>query len=391
MHAVKSISSKELLLYICIVALSCTLFSPSASDACSTYMLREDSIFLIGHNLDMPYEIPGMVVVNKRGILKTNISWHEISTSRKPSSPTISWTSEYGSVTFNPLGREFPDGGINEAGLYIQEMTLAGTECPEDDKRPRMFMMQWMQFQLDNYDTVAQVLNHLSDIILDGWAWHFFVADKKGQCACIEFTEGKTVVFTGRTMPIPVMCNSRYSDELELLERYDGFGGQQEVDLKNREIPRFVHAAYLIRSFTPKSEPAADHGFEILESMDRGSTQWSYIIDVTDQKVYFRTSVGRKVKYFDYGQMDFSCKSPVKIIDINSKMQGDVLDRFADYSPSINRQFLEKAVKSIDRDGVFSNQIEATGNTIDNLIKTIASYPDKTICVHTTTEKGRAR
>ena len=159
MHAIKSISSKELLLHNCILALSCILFYPSASDACSTYMLREDSTFLIGHNLDMPYEIPGMVVVNKRGILKTNISWHEIATSRKPSPPTISWTSKYGSVTFNPLGREFPDGGINEAGLYIQEMTLAGTEFPEDDKRPRMFMMQWMQFQLDNYDRVRRRKN----------------------------------------------------------------------------------------------------------------------------------------------------------------------------------------------------------------------------------------
>ncbi len=339
----------------------------------------------------MPYEIPGMVVVNKRGVLKTNISWHEISTSRKPLSPTISWTSKYGSVTFNPLGRECPDGGINEVGLYIQEMTLAGTEFPEDDKRPRMFMMQWMQFQLDNYDTAKQVLNNLSDIILDGWAWHFFVADKKGQCACLEFIEGKTVVFTGRTMPIPVMCNSRYSDELELLEQYDGFGGQQEVDLKNRETPRFVHAAHLIRNFTAKPEPATDYGFEILESMDRGGTQWSYIIDVANQKVHFRTSVGSKVKYFDYGQMDFSCKSPVKIIDINSKLQGDVLDRFADYSPSMNRQFIEKAVKSIDRDGVFSKQIASEGNTIQNLIQTMASYPDKTICRQTAAETSGSR
>ncbi|MFC1637089.1 linear amide C-N hydrolase [Planctomycetota bacterium] len=343
-------------------------------------MLREGDTFLIGHNLDMPYEIPGMIVINKRGVLKTNISWHEISTSRKPSSPSIRWTSKYGSVTFNPLGREFPDGGINEAGLYLQEMTLSETQFPEDDKRPRMFMMQWMQFQLDNYETVRQVLDHLPEVILDGWSWHFFLADQNGKCACIEFIEGKAVVYTGESMPIPVMCNSKYSDELKLLKQYEGFGGQKKVDLKNKEIPRFVHAAYLIKNFPQTSESATRYGFRTLESMNRGGTQWSYVIDVTNKTAHFRTTVGRQIKYFAYGQMDFSCKSPVKIIDINSKLQNDVLNRFLDYSPSINRQFIEKAVKSIDQDGGFSKQIESAGNTIDNLIETMASYPEKTVC-----------
>jgi len=324
MDTFKSISSRWLLQNTALFLLSCMLLCTGRSDACSTFMLREGNTLIIGHNLDMPYDIPGMIFINKRGVLKTNISWHEISTSQKPSSRSIRWTSKYGSVTFNPLGREFPDGGINEAGLYIQEMSLSGTQFPEDDKRPGMFMMQWMQFQLDNYETVKQVLDHLPDIILDGWGWHFFVADKNGTCACIEFIEGKAVVYTGERMPVPVLCNSKYSDELERLKQYEDFGGQKKVDLKNKEIPRFVHAAHLIKRFSQTSGSAAAYGFKTLESMNRGGTQWSYVIDVTHQKAYFRTSVGRQIKYFAYGQMDFSRKSPVRIIDINSKRQDDV-------------------------------------------------------------------
>ena len=380
MDTFKSMPSRRFLLHNALCVLSCLLFSSDKSDACSTFMLREGDILLIGHNLDMPYEIPGMIVINKRGVLKTNMSWHEISTSQKPSSPSIQWTSKYGSVTFNPLGREFPDGGINEAGLYLQEMSLSETEFPEDDKRPRMFMMQWMQFQLDNYETVRQVLDHVPEIILDGWGWHFFLADQNGQCACIEFIEGKAVVYTEKSMPIPVMCNSLYSEELKLLKQYDGFGGQKNVDLKNKEIPRFVHAAYLIKNFSQSSESATAYGFKTLESMNRGATQWSYVIDIANQTAYFRTSVGKKIKYFAYAQMDFSCKSPVKIIDINSQLQDDVLHRFLDYSPSINRQFVKKAVQSIDQDGSFSKRIKSAGNTINNLIETMASYPDKTVC-----------
>jgi choloylglycine hydrolase len=343
-------------------------------------MLREVNTLIIGHNLDMPYEIPGMIVVNKRGISKTNISWYEIFTSRKPTSPTISWVSKYGSITFNPLGREFPDGGINEAGLYIQEMTLTETKFPEDNKLPRMFMMQWMQFQLDNYNTVKQVLDNLPKIILDGWSWHFFVADRKGNCACIEFIEGKTIIYTGAKMPISVVCNSIYPHELKLLKQYEGFGGLQKVDLKNKQTPRFVHAAYLIKNFIETSKTANSHGFEILESMNRGATQWSYIIDVTKKQVYFRTSIGKKIKYFNYGKIDFSCRSPVKIIDINSKLQNDVLENFIDYSTKINEQFIQRGIESIDKNGSFSRQIESTGNTITNLVKTMASYPDKTFC-----------
>ena len=380
MDIIKSIFSKRLLLHNSILVLSCILFCSTTGYACSTYMLREGDTFLIGHNLDMPYEIPGMIVINKRGVFKTNISWYEISTSRKHSSPNLSWVSKYGSITFNPLGREFPDGGINEACLYIQEMTLTETEFPEDDKHPRMFMMQWMQFQLDNYETVMQVLDNLPEIILDGWSWHFFVADKKGNCACIEFIEGKAVVYTVKTMPIPVMCNSIYSHELELLKQYDGFGGQQKVDLKNKQTPRFVHAAYLIKNFIETSKTATSYGFEILESMNRGGTQWSYIIDVTNKKVYFRTSTGKKIKYFDYGKIDFSCKRPVKIIDINAKLQGDVIEHFINYSTIINKQFIQKAIDSIDKDGAFSKRIESEGNTIQNVIETMSSYPDKTIC-----------
>ncbi len=109
MDIVKSISYKRLLLNNGILILSCILFCSATSEACSTFMLQEDNTFIIGHNLDMPYEIPGMVVVNKRCVSKTNISWYEIFTSCKPTSPTISWVSKYGSITFNPLGREFPD------------------------------------------------------------------------------------------------------------------------------------------------------------------------------------------------------------------------------------------------------------------------------------------
>ena len=118
-------------------------------------------------------------------------------------------------------------------GLYTHEMTLLGTRFPEDDERPRMFMMQWMQYQLDNYASVEEVLSNLSTIVLDGWTWPFFVSDREGNTAAIEFVDGDLNVYTGDSMPIPVLCNNAYPEELANLEGYAGFGGEKPVRLRD--------------------------------------------------------------------------------------------------------------------------------------------------------------
>jgi hypothetical protein len=35
----------------------------------------------------------------------------------------LSWISRYGSVTFSTFGKDMTDGGVNEVGLYIWEMS----------------------------------------------------------------------------------------------------------------------------------------------------------------------------------------------------------------------------------------------------------------------------
>jgi len=346
--------------------------------SCSTFMLCKADTFIIGHNLDESFHVPGVIVVNKRNVQKTNVSLLELLTAQKPPSPSTSWTSKYGSVTFNPFGREFPDGGINEAGLYIQEMTLAGTRFPEDDGLPRMFMMQWMQYQLDNLASVEQVLANLSQIILDGWAWHFFTCDASGNYAGIEFIDGQTHVFTGESMPIPVLCNTAYPQEVDNLKGYEGFGGDRPVDLNDKEIERFVHAAHMI-SHTPQAEPV-DYGFDVLRTLERGNTQWSYVIDVRGKSAYF-SSQGRKRKHLAMSAFDYSCDTPVKMLDIHSDLDGDVSAHFVDYSSELNRQLVREQVGVLDRSGDVTRAVESYGNSVSNVIEAIAGYPESTVCI----------
>ena len=337
------------------------------SSSCSTFMLRTDEAFLIGHNLDSGRAVPGTIMVNKRGVEKTGVSLHELVLGFKPPNPAITWTSRYGSVTFNAWGKDFIDGGINEAGLYIHEMTLGETVFPEDEDRPRMFMMQWMQYQLDNYASVEEVLANLSNIVLDGWTWHFFVSDRGGNTAAVEFIDGEPYTYADESMPIPVLCNTAYPEELTNLEEYAGFGGKERVRLRDKNTARFVHAAEMIRS-APESV-SVDYGFKILKNLERGGTQWSIVIDVNQGRVYFRTTVGRKMKYFDMTRLDFSPDTPVKMLDINAEPRGDVIEHFVDYSPELNRQATKEGIESTDSyEGGLSSSLARWGYDLSDLI-----------------------
>ena len=350
-------------------------------------MFRTDDAFLIGHNLDSGREVPGTIVINKRNVKKTGISILELIVGIKPINPSIEWTSRYGSITFNAWGKEFIDGGINEAGLYIHEMTLQGTRFPEDDEVPRMFMMQWMQYQLDNYAKVEEVLLNLSTIVLDGWTWHFFVSDKDGNTAAIEFIDGDLNVSTGNSMLMPVLCNDAYQEEMVNLRNYTGFGGEEPISLRDKGTARFVHAACMIQNAPQSIDP--DYGFKILKILERGLTQWSIVIDMKQGRVYFRTSTGRKIKYFDMSRFDLSPDSPVKMLDINANIKGDVFDYFVDYSPRRNLRAAKEGIESTDSyEQGLSKSLEQYGYDLDDLIDRVCTAANSESCGSSLADAG---
>ena len=343
-------------------------------------MLKHGSEQIFGHNLDMPMSIEGIVVVNKRNVYKEGKSWQEIISAEGRKSPNISWTSKYGSLTVNPFPREFPDGGMNEAGLCIWEMTLMGTKFMENESLPTIFMMQWMQYCLDNFDSVDQVLQSTSEIAIDGWAWHFFTGDKTGKAASIEFLDGEVVIHSGDKLPVTALCNTVYAKELEILNGYEGFGGNKPIDMANEKVERFVHAAKMLKDYDPsKSESIVHYGFEILGQMERGGTQWSIICDMKRMHIYFKTSLGKSIRYTSFDSFDFSNTSPVKILDINADFQGDVTKKFEDYTTEANRDVARKVVELFSRDPNFKKRLKSSGITAEIFIERLATYADSTV------------
>jgi choloylglycine hydrolase len=310
-------------------------FSPNIGYTCSTFRIDHDNKFYFGRNYDWMVG-DALLVVNKRGVKKTAY----LNSGYEEASPAV-WTSKYGSVTFNQYGCGFPAGGINEAGLVVEAMALPWTLYPAMDSRPGVTMQQWRQYQLDNHSTVDEVIASDSKIriLRHKYIWrgtHFLVSDKSGKCAVIEFLAGKMVVYTGDTMPVMALTNSRYAESLEYWKK----GAAPPFDLYD-SITRFNRAADMVREYGAEaSRPPVDYAFNILLQVSQTSTVWSIVYDQNNLRIHFITETNKKIRTVNLNKFDFSCGTPVRVLDANADLAGDVTDKFQDYTQKINRDLI---------------------------------------------------
>jgi choloylglycine hydrolase len=326
------------------LVLSFALASPPV-EACSTFRLQSGKELLYGHNLNNNgSDVPGLVFVNKRGTYKRGRSWSELINKERSHPSSVAWISRYGSITFNTFGKDLPDGGMNEAGLYVWEMGVGNTEVvyPTNAALPRLNQMHWMQYLLDNFSTLEEAVRFASAVEIDGWGWHFFVGDGNGLSATIDFVDGKLVVHRGESLPVPGLFNAPYASEVEWARNFKGFGGLYEPSLNDPKVPRFVKTAVMLRDYEPGQDPV-EYGFKMLDSLFVNEVaDWSVLFDVRRQTVHFKTSLNRKVKRFALASVDFSNARPTMILDIDIKDGGDVGALFSPFSFEKMARFVER-------------------------------------------------
>lgn len=332
---------------------------------CTTFCIYTESELVLGKNYDWMTGC-GLVIINKRGVEKIAYVRNEIH---------ARWVSKYGSVSFNQFGREFPNGGINEAGLVVEVLWLEGTEYPEADERPSAGgPSQWIQYQLDNFSSVEEVIesDKLVRISENSAPLHFFAADKTGKCVSIEFLNGRLVYHTGDNLTMKVLTNDSYQNSVEYLKRHEGFGGENTITADRSSLGRFVNACSLVKNYSARpGKTAVDYGFEILSSVGQDElTKWSIIYDIKNMTVYFRTHDNRKIKSIDLQSQDFKCGTPVKVIDINTDSEGNVSTLMVNYSYELNRNLIEESYSNVD----FLKNI--SGRTKDRT----AEFPKKLDC-----------
>ena len=272
----------------------------------------------------------GLVIVNKRGVAKQSLP-------AKPGDKPARWLSRHASVTFNQYGREFPAGGMNDAGLVVEIMWLESSEYERADQRPTLNELQWIQYQLDTYGTVAE-MTVAAPVLRVSPVYarvHYLACDKTGACAAFEHVGGKQVVTHGAR----ALTNHSYAESVAWAAKQpqppDGAGS----------LPRFARAAR--QAATPPAGDPVAAAFGVLDSVRWEESQWNIVYDPVHLRVSFRTRVNRKIKTLDLGKLDASCARPVTLLDIDADASGDVASRLRPYDQATNRAPIERSVRRI--------------------------------------------
>jgi penicillin V acylase-like amidase (Ntn superfamily) len=332
--------------------------------ACTTFCFMYNEEWVYGRNYDWYIE-HCLIMVNKRGVAKTAL------TQDNPAK----WVAKYGSITFNQYGREFPLGGMNEAGLVIEVMWLEQTEYPHLDSRKGLSDLQWVQYQLDNFSTVDEVIASNDAVRITSQRstpLHFLVCDRSGKAATIEFLEGDMVVHTGSDLPVSVLTNNTYAYSLRLYETFDNDETKEPFASANNSLKRFVWAARGVEQWDPgtRSSPV-DYAFGILDRVSVDPTMFSIVYNVGDDRIHYRCKSNPDIRYIDFNEFDYSCEGPVKILDIVTGEAGDVTDVFVDYMYEANYDLINRSY----------SDTEFLRGISDSLRQMVARYPESLHCI----------
>lgn len=335
---------------------------PSPARACSTFCMQAGTQILFGKNYDWNVA-EGMLVVNQQNVEKTAATTRSGSPAR--------WVSRFGSVTFNQYGREFPSGGMNEAGLVVELMWLEGSRYPDPDSRGALGCLQWIQYQLDTAATVREVLVSDAKVRIDSRSpLHYLVADRTGQVATVEFLNGRLVAHTRDELPVPVLTNSTYDGSIRYLEQLRQ--EDRSAAAGNGSLDRFARIAGRVGAFEPGEEAnAVDHAFETLSGVaQRGYTQWSIVYELDRLRVNFRTSLNQAIRNFALADLDFDCGAPVLVVDLHEGAAGNLRPLLAPYTAGINLELIRTSYR----------KTPFLSETPDTVVRALADYPATTSC-----------
>lgn len=288
---------------------------------CSTFSLKNGSSYFVGKSYDWNVE-SGRIFINKRNVQKVAF---------KVKNP-VSWTSKYGSLTFNQYGQEFPIGGMNEKGLVIEALWLNETFYPpQNETKQRIDNMQWIQYHLDNSADINEVIKNDSFIQISptsASAVHCFITDKNGESLIFESVNGVTHHYRTDHSNYPFLTNDPYDKSVRMINKCKIFGGNLDVPKGKGSITRFIHLGIALKNYSIKNNPI-DYSFNILKSVKlRGHTKWNIVYDLANLKVIYKTKSSKRIKVINFRKFDLKCSDGTKSIDIINKHKGEITDFF---------------------------------------------------------------
>ncbi len=309
---------------------------------CSVFSFSAGGNYYTGKNLDWPVGY-GYIIINTRGSSNTALTF-------KDGTP-FKWKSVYGSVTFNQFGKGMPLGGMNEKGLVVEELSYSPSSFPEEKGIPVVNELQWIQYQLDNFKSVEEVVLNISKIgikkLLAGV--HYFISDHEGNCAVVEFINNKVEIYSGKNLPVRALTNNRYKNSLKYLKLHSGFGASMVVRKESGSPERFVRASLHLKSMNRlKSEKPWKSAFRILDDLSQNDTQWSIVYDPVSLSVKIKTGRSGNIKYVKIKNLAFEGLKGTRFFDIDKEISGTLQNRdFTHLGINHNNKLVRKVIREL--------------------------------------------
>lgn len=300
-------------------------FFTTTAFPCSTFSFTRSNEVIAAKNFDWDFG-HGMVIANQRGLSKTALS----------NGTPVEWISKFGSVTLNQVSRELPQGGINEKGLMVEMLWLSTAQFPAPSSHPAINESQWIQYQLDNFSSVDEVVKNLTklDIIAKMSTIHYFVCDTTGACAAIEGIDGKFVVHEKNNLPIMALTNDTYDNSL-------AFSNNSQNTLPNdgSSLARFTRLAHNLKNQSFSELTLINTAFANLDSVSSARTQWRIVYNLTNKTLTFKTLLNSNEKSINLSEIDFTCRKLPQGFDMN---RNDV--KFVNYTTAMNTEIAYKSL-----------------------------------------------
>lgn len=272
---------------------------------------------------------------------------------------SITWSSKYGSVIISIYDSATIDG-MNEKGLIGNVLYLAESDYgnPKERKKPKISIGAWLQYLLDQYQSVDEVVEAMSlDPITivttnlpNGKAasGHISISDASGDSAILEYIDGKLQIHHGRQYK--VMTNSPVFDQQIAINTYwQTVGGNHFLPGTIRAADRFVRASYDLEAspkFSNKREAIASVfsqmrsvsvplGMDDPNQPNIASTLWRSVIDDSAKRYYFDSVINPSVIWVDFDKINFSAGSQPKKLPLSvvKNIGGEVFSQFEPAKP----------------------------------------------------------
>lgn len=297
---------------------------------------------IVGRNMDWFEEMQTRLIVYPRGISREG---------RAAVNP-IKWTSKFGSIVATSYNAGTVDG-MNEKGLAVHGLWLDGSDYgARNEKIPGISLLMLMQYYLDNYATINEVVNATQsgafqvlpfyhDVTKRWIKLHFALEDANGDSVVIEYINGMPNVYHDKKYT--VMTNEpEFPKQLENLKLYEGYGSHRKLPGTASSQDRFVRAAINADRLPslPTAREAVTGVISVLQNAsptfeaegDRlySRTLWRTVSDLSHHVYYFISTPKMTTVYASLDKFDLKQGAPVMLLDLDKQptLSGDVTNQF---------------------------------------------------------------